>query len=162
MGANTLILQTGSVLNGDAFGSTSAGATNALILQGVGTANNNFLNFNTLDVQAGGLWALNGVSAIGATTVLSGTLAIGDAAHSGAVLTSPVTVMAGGTLAGQGSVIGNITVLGGGTVAPGAASPFSTLNVTGNATFASGSLYQVNINGAGLTDKLSICRRRSI
>ena len=154
-GTNTLILQTGSVLNGNAVGSTVAGSTNALILQGVGAANNNFLNFNTLDVQAGGVWALNGVSAIGATTVSSGTLVIGDAAHSGAALTTQVTVMAGGTLAGQGTVIGNITVLGGGAVAPGAANPFSTLNVTGNATFASGSFYQVNI-GAGQTDKLSI------
>lgn len=155
-GANTLILQTGSVLNGNAVGSTVAGSTNALILQGIGTANNSFLNFNTLDVQAGGVWALNGVSSIGATTVSSGTLAIGDAAHPGAALTSLVTVMAGGTLAGQGTVIGDITVLGGGAVAPGAANPFSTLNVTGNATFASGSLYQVNISGAGQTDKLSI------
>jgi uncharacterized protein with beta-barrel porin domain len=155
-GSNTLILQTGSVLNGDAVGSTGVGATNALILQGAGSANNNFLNFNTLDMQASGLWALNGVSAIGTTTIRSGTLVIGDAAHPGAALTSPVTVAAGGTLAGQGSVIGDVTVLGGGAVAPGAASPFSTLNVTGNTTFALGSFYQVNVNGAGQTDKLAI------
>jgi hypothetical protein len=153
---NTLILQTGSVLNGDAVGSTVVGSTNALILQGIGAANNNFLNFNMLDVQAGGVWALNGVSAIGATTVSGGTLAIGDAAHPGAALTSPVTVAAGGTLAGQGSVIGDVTMLGGGAVAPGAASPFSTLNVTGNATFANGSFYRVNVNAAGQTDKLTI------
>src|SRR5262249_13541013 len=52
-GTNTLVLQTGALLNGDAVGST-AGATNNLVLQGSGIASNNFLGFNTLDVQAGG------------------------------------------------------------------------------------------------------------
>jgi hypothetical protein len=64
-GPNALILQTGSVLNGDASGSTAAGATNALILQGTGTANNNFINFNTLDVQASAVWTLGGTVDIG-------------------------------------------------------------------------------------------------
>ena len=49
-GTNTLILQTGSVLNGVAQGSSTA--TNNLILQGSGTANNDFAGFNSLDVQA--------------------------------------------------------------------------------------------------------------
>ena len=48
-GTNTLILQTGSVLNGAAQGSSTA--TNNLILQGSGTANNDFAGFNSLDVQ---------------------------------------------------------------------------------------------------------------
>ena len=40
------------MLNGDAVG--SVGATNKLILQGAGgIANNNFRNFNSLDVQDG-------------------------------------------------------------------------------------------------------------
>jgi uncharacterized protein with beta-barrel porin domain len=156
-GSNTLILQTGSVLNGDALGSTAMGAANALVLQGNGSANNNFLNFNTLDVQASGLWALNGVSTIGATTVDSGTLVVGDASHPGAALSSPVTVNAGGALAGQGTVIGNVAVLSGGAIAPGAASPFTTLNLTGNASFASGSFYRVNVNGStGQSDKLAL------
>ena len=156
-GSNTLILQTGSTLNGNAVGSTAGGATNALVLQGTGTANNNFLNFTTLDVQASGLWALNGVFTIGAATVDSGTLVVGDASHPGAALTSPVTVNAGGALAGQGTVIGNVTVLSGGAIAPGAASPFTTLNVSGNASFGAGSFYQVNINGStGQSDKLAL------
>jgi uncharacterized protein with beta-barrel porin domain len=157
-GSNTLILQTGSVLNGKAVGSNFPGTkTNALVLQGIGSANNNFSTFNTLDVQASGLWALNGISTIGATTVDSGTLVVGDASHPGAALTSPVTVNAGGALAGQGTLIGDVTVLSGGAIAPGAASPFTTLNVTGNASFASGSFYQVNINGStGQSDKLAV------
>ncbi|HEY4973332.1 MAG TPA: hypothetical protein VII41_06965, partial [Steroidobacteraceae bacterium] len=155
-GSNTLILQTGSVLNGEAVGSNFPGTkTNALVLQGIGSANNNFRTFNTLDVLASGLWALNGISTIGATTVDSGTLVVGDASHPGAALTSPVTVNAGGALAGQGTVIGDVAVLSGGAIAPGAASPFTTLNVTGNASFASGSFYQVNVNGStAQSDKL--------
>ena len=90
-GDNVLTLQTGSVLNGDAVGSTATGATNSLILQGNGTANNNFLNFNSLDVQASGTWTLNGSSQVGAATVNSGVLEIGDAAHPSAELIGTVT-----------------------------------------------------------------------
>ena len=75
-GANTLTLQTGSTLTGDAIGSTAGGATNALVLQGNGTANNNFDNFNTLDVQANAGWTLGGDSRFGATTVSSGRLVV--------------------------------------------------------------------------------------
>ena len=75
-GANTLTLQTGSTLTGDAKGSTASGATNALVLQGNGTANNNFDNFNTLDVQANASWTLGGDSTFGATTVSSGKLVV--------------------------------------------------------------------------------------
>jgi hypothetical protein len=83
-GANTLTLETGSTLNGDAIGSTSSGATNALILEGHGTANNNFDNFNTLNVQANGNWRLGGSSTFGATTVSSGTLIVAGALTGGA------------------------------------------------------------------------------
>ena len=44
----------------------------------------------------------------------------------------------------------------GGTVAPGALTPFTTLNVTGNASFAPGSTFLVNINAAGQNDKLLV------
>jgi hypothetical protein len=74
-GANTLTLQTGSTLTGDAIGSKASGA-NALVLQGKGTANNNFDNFNTLDVQANASWTLGGDSTFGATTVSSGRLVV--------------------------------------------------------------------------------------
>jgi hypothetical protein len=75
-GANTLTLETGSTLIGDAIGSTASGATNALVLEGHGTANNNFDNFNTLNVQANANWTLGGSSTFGATTVSSGTLIV--------------------------------------------------------------------------------------
>ena len=114
------------MLIGDAVGSTAAGATNKLILQGSGTVDNHFMDFNTLDVEASGAWVWNSNSAIDATTVNSGTLVVDS------VLASPVTVNSGGTLAGHGIISGDISVASGGTVAPGAAVPFSTLNASGN------------------------------
>lgn len=143
-GANVLTLQTGSMLVGDAIGSTAAGATNALILQGTGAANNNFLNFNTLDVQAQGVWTLNGVSAIPTTTVTSGDLRIGDATHASAQLTSAVTVNAGGTLSGHGGILGAVTNAGG-TIAPGGS--IGTLTVANFRQTSAGTL-QVEVSPA--------------
>jgi outer membrane autotransporter protein len=151
-GTSTLILQTGSVLIGEALGSPAAGATNKLILQGSGTVDNLFTGFNTLDVNASGAWVWNSNSAIDATTVNSGTLVVDS------VLAGPVTVNSGGTLAGHGIISGDISVASGGTVAPGAAVPFSTLNVGGNVSviFQPGSIFRVNANAAGQSDKLAI------
>jgi hypothetical protein len=88
-GANILTLETGSTLNGDAIGSTASGATNALVLQGHGTANNNFDNFNTLDVQANAAWALGGDSTFGATTVSGALLVEGDVSGGATTLGGP-------------------------------------------------------------------------
>jgi hypothetical protein len=101
---NTLILQTGSVLNGTAIGGDSA-TGNTVILRGSGTANNQFTNFFFLDVQASGVWALNGASvaafALQATEIQSGTLVIGDANHPGAQVPSArVLIDPGATLGG--------------------------------------------------------------
>lgn len=73
-GANTLALETGSVLNGSAVGSKATRATNALVLTGNGAADNEFLNFNTLSVRATGTWTLGSASAFSKTTVSAGTL----------------------------------------------------------------------------------------
>lgn len=151
---SNLILRTGSVINGNVVSAFSF--MDSLILQGTGSANNNFTGWESLQVQASGLWALNGVSSFFETQVSSGTLVVGDASHPGASLTGSVQVDAGGALAGQGTVNGNVTVANGGTIAPGAASPFSTLNVTGNTQFNVGSFFNVNVNAAGQTDKLAV------
>ena len=142
---NTLILQTGSVLNGAANG--NLGATNNLILQGNGTVSNAFSNFNSLDVQAVGSWTWNTTTNFDTTTVTSGTFVVDSS------LASVFTVKSGGTLAGQGNVAGTVTVESGGTVAPGAAVPFSTLS-GGNFTFQPGSIFRVNVNAAGQNDRL--------
>jgi outer membrane autotransporter protein len=149
-GTNTLTLKTGSVLIGDAVGSTATGATNQLVLQGTGTADNVFQNFNSLAVQAAGTWVWNNTSTIGSTTIASGTLAVDGA------LTSPITMNSGTTLAGRGSVTGPVTVNLSAAVAPGAVTPFSTLTVDGNVGFTTGSFYKVNVNAAGQHDTLQV------
>jgi fibronectin-binding autotransporter adhesin len=149
-----LTLRTGSVINGNVVSAESF--MDSLTLQGTGSADNNFTNWESLNVQASGLWALNGVSSFFSTQVSSGTLVVGDASHPGASLTGSVQVNAGGALAGQGTVNSNVIVAGGGAITPGAASPFSTLNVTGNTQFNVGSFFNVNVNAAGQTDKLAI------
>ncbi len=103
-GASTLTLETGSALIGDAIGSTASGATNALILEGHGTANNNFDNFNTLDVQANGNWTLGGDSTFGATTVSSGTLVVaGDVSGGATTLGGPAWDLAQLAIASAGA-----------------------------------------------------------
>ena len=89
---------------------------------------------------------------------------VGDGSHPGAQLPGNAdlfdaagapTIYAGATLGGQGTVAG-ITAAGGGTIAPGVVSPYSTLNATGNVQFNVGSLFNVNVNAAGQTDKLAV------
>jgi outer membrane autotransporter protein len=154
-GTNTLTLKDSSVLNGDAVGSTAAGATNKLVLQGQGTANNNFRNFNSLDVQ-GVRWALNGNTSVGIATVSSGTLVVGDGGigHDNAKLTGDVTVNNLGVLFGRGTIAGNVNILGGGVIDSGATG-FTTLRVIGNVTFQNSSIYQVSVDGGGQNSKLN-------
>jgi outer membrane autotransporter protein len=69
------------------------------------------------------------------------------------VLGSTVDVESTGTLGGTGT-IGALNVEPGATVAPG--NSIGTLHVKGNSTFASGSIYQVEINSQGESDMLHI------
>ena len=73
----------------------------------------------------------------GPTNVFSGILRVTGS------ITSPVTVNAGGALGGSGTV-GPTTILAGGTLAPG--DP-STLTVSGNLVFNTGSNYVVMVQG---------------
>jgi uncharacterized protein with beta-barrel porin domain len=153
-GANVLTLQTGSVLNGTARGSTTGGATNALILQGAGTANNNFLNFNTLDVQGSGVWALGGTSTIGTGTVDSGTLAV----TGNLTLTDRLTVNAGGTLGGTGTLAttNGVFINSGGAVQGGVPGAIGTLQVSGNLTFNSGGILATTIMPSGANSLVNV------
>lgn len=98
-GANTLTLETGSTLKGGAYGSTASGATNALILQGQGTASNNFANFNTLTADASGIWTLGGNSGFGDTTVSTGTLSV-----TGSLTSATLEIQASAQLTDAGDV----------------------------------------------------------
>ena len=68
----------------------------------------------------------------------------------GTLVNSPFTVT-GGTLRGTGTV-GSLAV-NGGIVAPG--NSIGTLNVAGNVGFAAGATYEVEINAAGESDRIS-------
>ncbi len=99
-----------------------------------------------------GTLTLNGQSTYtGVTTINAGKLVVGDDSHAGASLASTVTVNNGGTLGGIGTV-GGIAANAGGIVAPG--NSIGTLNVAGNVSFAAGSIYQVEANAAGQSDKI--------
>jgi outer membrane autotransporter protein len=81
----------------------------------------------------------------GATTVSGGTLRV-----NGSIANSNVTVNSGGTLGGSGTV-GNTTIAAGGVLAPG--NSIGLLTVSGNATFAGGSVYRVELDADGTTDR---------
>lgn len=163
-GPNVLTLQPGSVLNGDVQGSTAVGATNKLILQGSGQADNNFRNFDTLDVKGNSFWFLRGNANVGTATVSSGVLIIGSVASgtSSALLTGNVTVKSGAALAGQGTIMGDVLLASGGAVLPGGAAlaafntGFGTLTASGNVTFQDGSVFHVKADAAGQNDKLAV------
>ena len=64
----------------------------------------------------------------------------------GSIATSSLTtVNTGGALTGTGTV-GNTSIASGGSFQPGSATPGSSMTVTGNLGFASGSFYTVNLN----------------
>jgi hypothetical protein len=123
-GANTLILSTGSHLIGAPVGSTAAGATNTLVLQGSGLADNWFQNFSALKVQASGTWTLDGTSKFGAGTISGGTLGVGDSSHLSAHLIVSGTLVNQGVLAvaaGEVDVGGAVTGSGSASIGAGAA-----------------------------------------
>ncbi|WP_280114163.1 autotransporter domain-containing protein [Bosea sp. LC85] len=100
-----------------------------------------------------GTLTLNGQNSYtGATTVQAGTLVVGGAGHASASLASSVTVNAGGTLGGIGTVSG-LAAASGGVIAPG--NSIGTLTVAGNLGFAAGSVYQVEIDPAGESDRIA-------
>ncbi|WP_371420653.1 autotransporter domain-containing protein [Tardiphaga sp.] len=120
------------------FNHTSTGYTFAPDIGGPGSIN-----------QLAGTTILTGDSGgfSGATSVTGGRLAV-----NGSLANSVVTVSGGGILGGIGTV-GGIVANGGGIVGPG--NSIGTLNVNGNVTFAAGSIYQVETNAAGQSDKIA-------
>jgi hypothetical protein len=143
-GANTLTLETGSMLNGDAIGSTASGATNTLALEGAGRADNNFLNFNTLTV--GGDWTLGGTSSFDGATISSGA-SLDDA---GALTLTGTSALGGSKII----ISGNDTLTMDGTTAlSGKVLGAGTLAFTGgNATLNNGASLSVagwTVSGSG-------------
>ncbi len=77
----------------------------------------------------------------------------GGALYANGTIGGTVIVNNGGLLGGSGTV-GGLAALSGGTVAPG--NSIGTLTVAGNAAFAPGSVYQVEANAAGQSDRLAV------
>lgn len=82
----------------------------------------------------------------GQTTVSAGRLTVNGS------LASPVVVGANGALGGSGT-LGGLSIGTGGIVAPG--NSIGTLNIAGNVTFAAGSVYLVEANAAGASDRVN-------
>ena len=82
----------------------------------------------------------------GPTDVQEGTLGLRGS------LASTVTVESGATVGGTGSV-GGLIANSGATVAPGVLGPYAKFTVTGEASFAAGSTFAVNV-APGQNDKL--------
>ena len=79
-------------------------------------------------------------------------IASGGALFANGTITGTAVVGSGGLLGGTGTV-GGILALSGGTVAPG--NSIGTLNVAGNVGFSQGSVFQVEANAAGQSDRLA-------
>jgi outer membrane autotransporter protein len=130
-GAGLVTLGTATLTAGTANSTTFAGVisgSGGLIKQGSGTL------------------FLTGASTYdGPTNVAAGILTVNGS------LTSNVFVGPGAMLMGSGTV-GGLNLGSGGTLAPG--NSIGTLNVAGNVSIGSGSVYQVEINAAGQSDKV--------
>lgn len=101
-------------------------------------------NGNLIKAGTGSL-NLTGNSSVftGTTSVGTGTLAVNGE------LGGTVDILSAGRLQGTGTV-GNAVITG--TVAPG--NSIGTLHVAGNVTFNPGSMYEVEINAAGQSDRI--------
>ncbi|HEY1981067.1 MAG TPA: autotransporter domain-containing protein, partial [Xanthobacteraceae bacterium] len=96
---------------------------------------------NALNIAAGTI-VLDATANSATTVTLSGgTLQVGDASNTGAVLTAATLDVTGGTLSGHGTIDSAVTVDSGGTLSPGGS--IGTLTVNGSLVFNSGSTYGI-------------------
>ncbi len=154
LGAGALAMAPGTILQFEADGLT---LPNAIVLNAdptIDTGSNTdtisgvISGSGSLDKIGSGTLILTAANTYsGPTDVQEGTLGLRGS------LASTVTVESGATLGGPGTV-GGLIANSGATVAPGVLSPYATFTVTGEASFAAGSNFAVNINSAGQNDKL--------
>lgn len=104
---------------------------------------------NNLTVQGNGIIAFNGAVDLGA-----GTFAVqqGTATINTSLSAATINIGAQGILTGNGPVTGN--VIHSGTLSPG--NSIGTLNVTGNFTQTAGSIYQLEVNNLGQSDRVNV------
>lgn len=142
LGLGTLILQTGSVIRGGADG--GVGKTASTFLEGSGTVDSAFRNFQNLTMR-GTAWSwLTDANFSDSVRVESGRFTLP------ATLTSPViAVLPGATVAGTGTFAGNVTNQGTLLPGPNDGTNFGAFTVRGNYFGGSGALMQVNTVLAG-------------
>lgn len=132
-----------------------AGAVTLALESGSATESGTITGSGALVFSGAGVINLTGDASAfaGTSSITSGKLVVGDDSQPDAVLGGAVTVGNGGTLGGFGTV-GALTVAAGGTVAPG--NSIGTLHVAGDAAFAAGSTYLVEITADGQSDRLAV------
>ncbi|MCF6250099.1 MAG: autotransporter domain-containing protein [Methylococcaceae bacterium] len=122
-GDDTVILQTDSIVEGDIDGGSNTlvvgGDMDKAILQGKGTFNNDFQNFENLTME-GTNWNLTGNSIFNDTLISNGLLRI-NGTHA-----SPIIIQTDGLLGGSGVIVGNVR--NSGTVTPGNSIGTTTIN----------------------------------
>lgn len=162
-GAGTLVLTGANVYTGGTTVTAGTLQGNTSSLQG-NITNNAAVNFDQAatgtytgvmsgtgtfaKLGAGNLILTGANTHSGATTVNAGTLSV-----NGSIANSAVIVNNGGTLGGTGT-LGTTSILSGGVLAPG--NSIGTLTVNGNLSFATGSVYRVEVNGAGANDRINV------
>ncbi|GGF61427.1 hypothetical protein GCM10007301_21480 [Azorhizobium oxalatiphilum] len=152
-GTGTITLNTGSTL-GLIDGLSVA---NALVLNGAATFNLDsgaatlsgpLSGTGSSSVTGAGIISMTGnASAFTGTTSVTGTLSVNG------TLGGTLNVGNGGTLKGNGTV-GPVTLANGGSIAPG--NSIGTLTVAGPLVFSSGSIYEVEIDPTGLSDRIVV------
>lgn len=137
---------TGSPAGGDEYAPAPA---TKLILNNSGTFADDFIGYDTLEVN-GTSWTLSGSSSFtGDVDIVAGLLV-----NDGTMSAPNMTIASGAILGGGGTFVGDLT--NNGTIKPGAANAIGTTTITGNYVHGAAATYEVNANDAGQSDKLDI------